>query len=183
MDKLLKAIIVISLLLLPWQYYYFPRIEAVKADKQMVANLKGSINRFADGREAMFKSLLDLQQQSIGKEQHRLKFMLPSFAKARANLMAPLNNIRAAVPGEWSAVPEGKFKKSGPLVFWPFKFTYIGSISDAIKVIANMEASTQFMLLRHFTIETHESQVDLSGIVELVFHDTGEEVVPEGGVQ
>jgi len=149
----------------------------------MVANLKGSINRFADGREAMFKSLLELQQQNIGKEKHRLEFMLPSFAKARANLRAPFENIRTAVPGEWSAVPEGKFRKSGPLVFWPFKFSYTGSVSDSIKVIASMEASTQFMLLRHFTIETHESQVDLNGIVELVFHDTGEEIVPEGGVQ
>lgn len=181
MEKLLKAIIVISLLLIPWQYYYLPRIEAVKADKQMVANLKGSINRFADGREAMFKSFLEVQQQNIGKEKQRLEFMLPSFAKARANLRAPLNDVRAAVPGEWQTVPNGKFDKRGPLVFWPFKFSYTGTVSDAIKVIASMEASTQFMLLRHFTIETRENLVDLKGVVDLVFHDTGEEVVFEEG--
>ncbi len=183
MEKLLKAIIVVGLLFMPWSYYYMPRINEVKADKQMVANLKGSIARFSDGREAMFRSLLQIQQENIGKEKHRLEFMLPSFAKARANLMAPFENLRAAVPGEWQVVPEGKFKNSGQLVFWPFKFIFTGPVSDAVKVIAAMEASTQFMLLRHFEINTRENIVDLSGIVDLVFHNTGEEIVVDGGVK
>lgn len=183
MEKLLKAIIVVGLLIMPWSYYYLPRINSVKADKQMVANLKGSMERFADGREAMFRSVLQLQQENIGKEKHRLEFMLPSFAKARANLMAPFENLRNAVPGEWHVVPEGKFKNSGPLVFWPFRFTYTGSASDAVKALASMEASTQFMLLRHFEMKTRENMVDLSGIVELVFHNTGEEIVADGGIK
>lgn len=181
MEKLLKAIIVIGLILLPWRYYFWPQIELIKANKQMAANLQGSINRFADGREAMFRSVLGIQTENIVKEKHRLEFMLPSFAKARANLMAPFDNLRAAVPGEWHVVPEGKFKNSGPLVFWPFKFTYSGSALNAVKLLANIETSTQFMLLRRYEMTTRDSDVEMTGIIDLVFHDTGEEMPKDGG--
>jgi hypothetical protein len=181
MEKLLKAIIVIGLLVLPWRYYYWPKIESIKADKQMVANYQGSIQRFADGREAMFRSMLEIQKENIGREKHRLEFMLPSFAKARANLMAPFDNLRAAVEGEWHVVPEGKFQVSGPLVFWPFKFTYIGPAVNVSRILALVETSTQFMRIAGFTVETRGELVEFKGTVDLVFHNNGEELPAAGG--
>ncbi len=166
---------------MPWTYYYLPQLAKVTADKQMAANLKGSISRFADGREVMFRSLLDIQKENIAKEKHRLEFMLPSFAKARANLMAPFENLRNAVAGEWQVVPEGKFRKSGPLVFWPFKFTYRGSAAQAIQALAHLETSTQFMLLRDYSILRSDGQVEMTGLVELVFQNNGEDEFSAGG--
>lgn len=171
MEHILKAIIVIGLLTLPWRYYFLPKIEEIKSEKQMAANLQGSLSRFSDGREVLFKSLLAIQQENIAKEKYRLEFMLPSFAKARANLMGPFDNIRAKIPGEWHVVPEGKFRVSGPLVFWPFRFVFIGSTNDAVRILAHMETASQFMFIRTFKLERHETNVELSGLIELVFHD------------
>ncbi|NCB39040.1 MAG: hypothetical protein EOM80_09740 [Erysipelotrichia bacterium] len=174
MEKILKAIIVAGLLFLPWQYYFWPGLQQVAIEKQQTANLKGSMSRLADGRGAMFQEILKVQLENIKKEKHRLEFLLPSFAKARANLMAPFDLLRTAIPGAWQVIPEGKFRISGPLVFWPFKLSFIGAASDAVKVLAQIETATQFMRLINFSIETREDEVELKGLVELVFQNSCE---------
>lgn len=171
MEHILKAIIVVGLLILPWRYFYLPKIEAIKADKQNAANSCGSLSRFSDGREELYQSMLAIHKENLAKEKYRLEFMLPSFAKARANLMGPFDRLRAEVHGDWHVIPEGKFKISGPLVFWPFRFTYIGDSNDVIRVLAHIEAAPQFMFLRSFEMARKDTQVELSGLVDLVYRD------------
>ena len=146
--------------------------------RQEISNLKASLARFDNGKEAMYRELLSSQKENLEKENKRLNFLLPSFVTARANLMAPFDTLREEIPGDWNVVPEGKFKNSGPLVFWPFNFKYIGKSEDAIKVLAYMEVNSQFMRLENYKIETKDKLVTLSGKVDLVFQ---EKLMEEGG--
>ena len=178
MKNFLVAVIVFAVIVMPYTYYYIPSLNQTNNMRQEISNLKASLARFDNGREAMYRELLASQKDNLEKENKRLNYLLPSFVTARANLMAPFDTLREEIPGDWNVVPEGKFKNSGPLVFWPFNFRYIGKSEDAIKVLAYMEVNTQFMRLETYKIETNDKLVTLSGKVELVFQ---EKLMEEGG--
>lgn len=183
MKNFLIAVIALAIVVMPYTYFYNPTLKTAFNQKQEIANIQGSLARFDGGKEAIYRELLDTQKGNLEKETRRLNFMLPAFANARANLMGPFDTLRETIPGKWDVVPEGKFTVSGPLVFWVFKFKYIGTAADAVKVLAAMEVSTkidpntnekvdsQFMRLDNFKMETNEKLVTLSGKVELVFQE------------
>jgi hypothetical protein len=171
MERYLKAMIAAGLLLLPWRYLIWPGIETVREERKTQANLRASLQRFDQGREAMFRAALDLQKEALAKEQRRLEFLLPPFSYARANLMAPFDLLRAAVPGEWEVVPEGKFTRSDPLVFWPFRFSFKGPAGEAVRALAAIEAAEQFLRIKQATIESQGDLVLLKGTVEVVFQE------------
>ncbi len=188
MKNFLVAIIALAIVVMPYTYFYNPALKTAFDQKQEIANLQGSLSRFEGGKELAYKELLEAQRTNLEKETRRLNFMLPAFANARANLMGPFDRLRETIPGEWDVVPEGKFTVSGPLVFWEFRFKYIGTAADAVKVLAAMEVSTQvdpntnekvesqFMRLNNFKVETKEKLVTLSGRVEVVFQEKPMEI-------
>lgn len=174
MKNLLIAIIAFAIVVMPYTYYYNPVLKQTEGLRKEITNLKASLARFDNGKEAMYRELITNQKANLEKENKRLGYMLPDFSTARANLMAPFDSLRESNPGEWSVVPEGKFRTSGPLVFWPFSFKYVGTAAEAVKVLASMEVNTQFMRLVNYTMETNDKLVTLSGKVELVFQETVE---------
>ncbi len=174
MKNFLIAVIVFAIIIMPYTYFYNPQLANANKNKQEIANLQGSLSRFENGKDVMYKELLATQKENLEKENKRLNFLLPSFATARANLMAPFDDLRTSIPGEWNVVPEGKFITKSPLVFWPFKFKYVGTTADAIKVLAYMEVNTQFMRLENYRMETNENIVTMTGKVELVFQDNAD---------
>jgi Tfp pilus assembly protein PilO len=178
MKNFLVAVIAFAIIVMPYTYYYIPSLNQTNNMRQEITNLKASLARFENGREALYRELLASQKENLEKENKRLNYLLPAFATARANLMAPFDTLREEIPGDWNVVPEGKFKNSGPLVFWPFNFRYTGKSEDAVKVLAYMEVNTQFMRLDNYKFETNDKLVTLSGKVELVFQ---EKLMEEGG--
>ena len=188
MKNFLLAIIALAIVVMPYTYFYNPTLKTAFNQKQEIANLQGSLSRFEGNRMIAYRELLETQKTNLEKETRRLNFMLPAFANARANLMGPFDRLREAIPGEWEVVPEGKFTVSGPLVFWEFRFKYVGTTADAVKVLASMEVSTQidpntnekvesqFMRLNNFKMDTNGKLVTLSGRVEVVFQEKPMEV-------
>lgn len=170
MEKYLKAIIVAAIMTMPWTYYISPQLAQIRAKRQQIANFVGSANRFSDGKDQMFKQLLQIQRENLKKETKRLSFLLPSFSNARANLMAPFETLRQSIDGDWKLTPEGSFTESNSLVYWGFSFSLVSTPANAIKAIAHIESSPQFMRLRRFSIETNGELVTMQGKVELVFH-------------
>ena len=171
MKNILVGIMVLPVLAMPYTYYYIPSLKQTTEMRQEIANLKGSLGRFDDGRDKMFIEVIAAQKVALEEENKRLNFLLPSFDSAKANLMAPFDTLREQIPGEWNVVPEGKFRNSKPLVFWPFSFKFVGSFSNAVKALAYMEVNPQFMRIENYRIETNENLVTLSGKVELVFQE------------
>ena len=139
--------------------------------RQQIANITASSNRFASGTLIIYKNLLESKKEDYKNELASLTLLIPEFSTTKTNLMAPFDIIREEIPGDWSVVPEGKFSKSNNLVFWPFKFKYIGTNADAVKVLAYMESANQFMRLDSFKIDSNNELVTLSGVVELVFRE------------
>lgn len=174
MKNNLIAIIVFAIIVIPYTYFYIPSLSETNGMRQEIANLKASISRFSDGKDIIHNELLQRQKENLDKEKRRLSYLLPDFSVARANLMAPFDTLRQEIPGEWEVVPEGQFKNSDPLVFWPFKFKYSGTTAEAVKLLAYIEVNNQFMRFDSFKMETNkknDSLVTLSGKVELVFQE------------
>ncbi|MFZ2960090.1 MAG: hypothetical protein WA705_24680 [Candidatus Ozemobacteraceae bacterium] len=180
MEKYLQTILVIGLLLLPWRYYYWPQILEIRKDKQEISNVSASLLQFTDGREAMYQDVVATQRKVAVQMEKQISFLLPQFSQARANLMAPFNEIRSSTPGQWKVTPEGRFTKSGNLISWPFEFQFIGSHSNAVKALGALETAEQFIRIQKITMETKIDQVELSGIVELIFLDGEPSVASEG---
>ena len=178
MKNFLVAVIVFALIVMPYTYFYIPSLNKTNTMRQEIANLKGSLARFDNGRDKLYQELITSHKANLEKESKRLNFLLPAFDTTKANLMAPFDSLRETIPGEWSVVPEGKFKSNGTLVFWPFKFKYTGTCADAVKALAHMEVNTQFMRFENYKIETNDKLVTLSGKVELVFQ---EKLMEDGG--
>ena len=178
MKNFLVAIIVLAIIVMPYTYFYIPQLQKTNGMRQDIANLKGSLARFDNGRLKIYQELLQTQKDNLEKENKRLNFLLPAFDTTKANLMAPFDTLRDSIEGDWNVVPEGKFTSSNSLVFWPFKFKYIGTCANAVKVLAYMEVNEQFMRLENYRIETNEKLVTLSGKVDLVFQ---EKLMDEGG--
>lgn len=178
MKNFLVAVIVLAIIVMPYTYYYIPSLQKTNVMRQEIANLKGSLARFDNGRLNIYQELLKSQEANIEKERERLYFLLPAFDETKANLMAPFDILRESIDGEWNVVPEGKFRNSGPLIFWPFKFKYTGTCANAVKVLAYMEVNERFMRLENYRILSNEKLVTLSGKVELVFQ---EKLMDKGG--
>lgn len=178
MKNFLVAIIVLAIIVMPYTYFYIPSLQKSNTMRQEIANLKGSLARFDNGRLQIYQELLASQEKNLEKEHKRLNFLLPAFDTTKANLMAPFDTLRDSIEGDWNVVPEGKFTNSNSLVFWPFKFKYTGTCANAVKVLAYMEVNNQFMRLENYRIVSNEKLVTLSGKVELVFQ---EKLMEEGG--
>ena len=171
MKNLFVAVLVFALIVIPYTYYYFPSLNKTNSMRQQIANITASSNRFASGTLIIYKNLLESKKEDYKNELASLTLLIPEFSTTKTNLMSPFDIIREEIPGDWSVVPEGKFSKSNNLVFWPFKFKYIGTNADAVKVLAYMESANQFMRLDSFKIDTTNELVTLSGVVELVFRE------------
>lgn len=171
MKNFLVGIMVLPILAMPYTYFYIPALKKTTSMRQEISNYKASLGRFAEGRDRMLIELLAIQKENVEKENKALNFLLPAFDTAKANLMMPFDTLRDNIPGEWNVVPEGKFRNSSPLVFWAFKFKYVGTFNNAVKVLASMEINPQFMRIENYRIETKENEVELSGKVELVFQE------------
>ena len=182
MKNFLVAVIVFALIVMPYTYYYIPSLNQTNTMRQEIANIEGSLARFENGRYQLYQELLVSNKDNLEKESKRLNYLLPAFDTTKANLMAPFDTLRESIRGDWSVVPEGKFRTVGPLVYWPFKFKFVGTCANAVKALAYMEVNTQFMRLENYRIETNsetnEKLVTLSGKVELVFQ---EKLMEEGG--
>ena len=178
MKNFLVAIIVLAIIVMPYTYFYIPQLQKTNAMRQEIANYKGSLARFDNGRLNIYQELLKSQKENLEKENKRLNFLLQAFDNTKANLMAPFDTLRDSIEGDWNVVPEGKFTSSNSLVFWPFKFKYTGTCANAVKVLAYMEVNDQFMRLENYRMETKDNLVTLSGKVDLVFQ---EKLMNEGG--
>jgi hypothetical protein len=174
MEKILKALIAMAVLMLPWQYIYSKQLITLENRHQDIINM-ATANKNLDqkvGAQSMrelYISLLNSQKAAIIKERNRLELLMPSFSTARTSLLSPFELLRSEIPGEWQVNPSNKYSEEGPLVFWPFDVQYIGTAHNAIKAIAHMETSNRYFRIRHFNMQTSGKNVKLAGIVELVY--------------
>ncbi|MBF0546414.1 MAG: hypothetical protein HQM08_18355 [Candidatus Riflebacteria bacterium] len=171
MEAFLKSIIIIGLIILLWSSFFLPELQKLENLRQEIADLKASSQRFDQGRGLLYLQTIQFQKDAIASKTREYSFLLPPFSQTRANLMAPFNEIRNSIPGNWEVTPDGKFNKVGNLVTWLFSFSFTGSLFDAIRALATMETTEQLMRFRNITIERQQNGVLLTGKVELVFRD------------
>jgi hypothetical protein len=174
MDKTLKALIVVAVLMLPFQYFYAPKLKELEKKTQDIVNMQ-TANQILNkkvGNQTMrdlYFGLLQNQKQAIIKERTRLDLLMPPFSTARTSLLSPFELIRAEIPGEWTVTPNNKYIDSNTLVFWPFQVQYKGSAENAIKAIAFIESGNRFMRLRNISLKAENNEVILNGQIELVY--------------
>ena len=171
MKNLFAAAVAFALIVMPYTYYYIPALNQSNSMRQEIANLKTSLSRFSGNNFEIYKELYKSKETNYEEEKERLNLLFPEFSTAKNNLMAPFDIMRNEIPGDWHVVPEGKFQNIKSLVYWSFKFKYIGTCADALKVLAYMESAPQFMRIQDYSIETLDSSVTLSGNVQLIFRD------------
>ena len=171
MKNLFIAAIAFALVVMPFTYYYYPTLNNTNIMRQEIANLKASLERFSGNKYDIFKELYKSKEKNYEEEKAKLALMIPEFSTTKTNLMAPFDVIREKIPGDWHVVPEGKFQSRDSLVFWSFKFKYIGTYADAVSVLAFMESAPQYMRLQNYILETNNLSVTLSGNVEQVFRE------------
>ncbi|HOT28181.1 MAG TPA: hypothetical protein PLU72_08315 [Candidatus Ozemobacteraceae bacterium] len=170
-ERILRYLVIIGLLFLPWRYSLLAELSQLKAGRQQNVDTTATIRHLADGRGEVMKKALELQRQQLKARQRALSFILPPFSQARANLMASFDTVRSQIPGEWEVVPEGKFHSEGMHVVWPFRFKYIGTYANAVKALAAMETAPQLLRLTRTTVTGAGSSVIVEGNVEMVYLD------------
>ena len=170
-ERVLRYLVIIGLLFLPWRYSLLAELSQLKAGRQQIVDMTATIRHLADGRGDVMEKALDLQRNQLKARQKALSFILPPFSQARANLMASFDTVRSHIPGEWEVVPEGKFHAEGTHVVWPFRFKYIGSYANAIRALASMETAPQLLRLTKTSLSGSGSSVIVEGNIEMVFLD------------
>lgn len=171
MERLLRYLIIIGLLFLPWRYFLMPGLDQLRASRQNNIDVCSSIQHFAEGRGDLIRQSLDVQRKQLLSRQKALSFLLPPFSQARANLMATFDAVRSSIPGDWEVIPEGKFRTEGRHVIWPFHFKYIGSYSDTVRALAAMETTPQLLRLVQTSITRNDKNVLAEGNIEMIFLD------------
>lgn len=175
MEKTLKALIVMAILILPFQYFYAPKLKELDKKTQDIVNMQTAnqnLNKKV-GNQSMrdlYLGLLQSQKKSIIKERTRLDLLMPPFSTARTSLRSPFELIRAEVPGAWEVTENNTYTDAGALIFWPFNVAYKGSAENVIKALALIESGNRFMRLRNLTLKAdNNNEVIMAGQIELVY--------------
>ena len=171
MKNLTLIVLALALAVMPYTYYYFPTLQNINKMKQENANIRAVNTAFNSTPTAVYFEFINSCRTSLNKRKSEFNFQFPTFETAKANLMGPFIELRKDILGEWNIVPEGKFTINGALVFWTFNFKFNGTFENALKALAYIETSHQFMKIENYRIESKDNSVELSGKLELVYQE------------
>ncbi len=169
MKGVMINIIIIALVVMPYTYSYFPSLNTNYEEKQEMVNLTASLKRFENGKNFVYREIINNTNEIIEKEKSSLDYLIPVFESAKGNFMAPFENIRKNVEGEWTVIPESKYKTVGNLIYWSFNFKFIGSNLNALKALVHIEHSSQFIKIDEYRIVGNNDLVTLTGKLDLVY--------------
>lgn len=147
LERLLKAVFGVMLVVLYTQRIFFPMLDEVREDRRQLARLEGTVQTYRSGDLAVERKRLQIEQEMVRAGHTQLRNFLPRFDQARERILSKFEPLRQGVKGIWEVKPASTFTTEPDLVRWPVKISFEGDFHAALQVLAMIEADGQLVRL------------------------------------
>ncbi len=176
LEKVLKTLLGIMLMVMFMQHIVKPVIDEAIAARIKVASVRATLEQMASAERSRINKVLNTERQMIDAYFGELNKMLPDFQTSRSVAITRLENLREVFQGEWLIKPGMQPVYEGQLVRWPITVRYTGSFASVLKLLRHLETDEFLTRTRQLSLNKSKdgNAVILDAGLELLFRDSSQ---------
>lgn len=172
MERILKALLIIMLMVLFMQKVVQPTIEEAKATKTSLANVRAALQHMASSDSARTADFLRTEKKMIAAYLQEMDKILPDYQTTRVGAIGNLEMLREKFYGKWEIQPSPQPIIDESMVRWPVKLVFASDFQSALRVLNSIDK--ELAMNRILTIDFNTgktTEVELTVNLELLFRN------------